>query len=171
MTRSCRRRAERRGASRVAAWCLTGVAGAATFGAALLGASGAGAASGKPAAMLVASIAAGEAQPSVHWTSLTSIAGGGELDLVTDAATNSGTQTVTFTVSGSTGHAEELLVGGNAYIKGDQIGLSVIAGFTPTASIKEADRWIEVAPSSSAFASVVAGLTVHSTMSELAMSG
>jgi hypothetical protein len=131
---------------------------------------GALATSPTPSALLSATIAAGRAEPSLHWVSTTSVSDGSKVTVVTDVATTSGSQTISIGLSGITSHATELFVGNVAYLKGDAISLTSLLGFTSTAASKEANRWIAISRSASQFTSISLGLTVSSLMSELEMS-
>jgi hypothetical protein len=129
----------------------------------------AGAAALAPAGVVAAAIAAGEAQPSVHWVATADVKG---VKTVIDshAGRASGWQTVEETAGTASASLTIELVGGTAFMTGSAGGL-YRQGLTEKAATAEAGIWVAVPPSSAIFASVAAGLTMKSAMQELEMAG
>ena len=112
---------------------------------------------------------AGVGQHSVRWTS-TESANGIKLGIVSDVGPAAGSQVITWTQGPAEGVLSVVLIHGTAYLIGDPAGLYV-QGFTSAAATAEANKWIAVKPSSAAYASAAAGLTISSALAPLKMGG
>jgi len=135
----------------------------------LAAAAPAGAANLPPARAVAAALAAGAAQPSVHWVAIAD-AKGVTTTLDTHAGRASGWQTVSETASTGSATLTIELVKGAVFMTGSAGGL-YLQGLTEKAATAEAGKWVAVPASSSIYASVAAGLTMKSTMQEFVMAG
>jgi hypothetical protein len=141
--------------------CLCGVALGLTLG------GPAGASSPNPASQLLA-LAIHNAVGSgwVHET--TNASGSGHMfSMVNDIGTTEGRQVI---VSDGA-HAEVLVLGGNAYIHGDDKAIARYFGISTTDPQRYANQWLELTPSSSDFATVSAAVTLQSDFEHLGMPG
>lgn len=123
-----------------------------------------------PSQLLAEALSAGRAQSSVRWSTSYSI-GAMSATLVTESGRTSGLQRITVSEGSSTGHVTAELVNGTAYLDGDRLGLENFVGFGATAGATQAGRWLSVGRASPEFATISAGLTVRSTLSELSVAG
>lgn len=122
-----------------------------------------------PAQEVAAALSAGLGQHSVRWISSES-AGGIKLGIVSDVGQEAGSQIITWTQGPAEGVLSVVLIHNTAYLIGNAAGLYV-QGFTSAAATAEANKWIAVKPSSAAYASAAAGLTISSTLAPLKMNG
>jgi hypothetical protein len=112
---------------------------------------------------------AGLGQSSVRWIS-TESANGVKLAIISDVGRSAGSQILTYTEGAGEGILSVVLLDHTAYIIGNGGGL-YLQGFTAAAATKEANKWITVKPSSGAYTSAAAGLTVSSALAPLRMAG
>jgi hypothetical protein len=127
---------------------------------------GAASAATSPARLYAASLAAARAEHSVHYVS-TLASSSVSVSFVGDAATDRGSQRITFRKSGRSGLVTVLVVADTAYIRGDAFTLAGYMGFRPAQAARYAGRWISIPPSSPAFGTVAAGVRLRSTIDEL----
>jgi hypothetical protein len=153
-------------AGRGAGLGLAAVAGAAMVVVAIMPAA-AGAV--PPGRAVAAALAAGAAQPSVHWVAIADTKGI-TTTLNTHAGRASGWQTVSETASTGSAALTIELVKGALFMTGSAGGL-YLQGLTEKAATAEAGKWVSVPASSPIYASVAAGLTTKSTMQEFVMAG
>jgi hypothetical protein len=81
-----------------------------------------------------------------------------------------GVEQVTFLEGTTRGTTRLVEVDSHLYLKGDRAGLTA-TDFTPAAAASEANRWIDVPPSSSYGKTLAGGLTLASTAAELQLTG
>jgi hypothetical protein len=122
-----------------------------------------------PAQLVASALNAGLAQKSVRWTS-TESASGIKVAIVSDVGRTEGSQIITWTEGSSEAALSIVLVNNTAYLIGDAAGLYV-QGFTVSAATHETNKWIALKPSSAAYSSAAAGLTVSSALGPLRMAG
>ena len=122
-----------------------------------------------PAQQVASAVNAGVEEHSVRWVS-TESANGVKLGIISDVGRAAGSQIITWTEGSSEGILSVVLVSGTAYIIGNGAGL-YLQGFTTAAATKEANKWIAVKPSSAAYASAAAGLTISTALNPLHMTG
>jgi hypothetical protein len=127
------------------------------------------AAAQSPAQLVAAAFDAGLAQSSVRWVS-TESGNGVKLGIISDVGRTAGSQVITWTQGSAEAVLSVVLANGTAYLLGNGSGLYV-QGFTVTAANHEANKWIAVKPSSTAYASAAAGLTLSSALDPLTMAG
>ena len=84
-----------------------------------------------------------------------------------DVSKTGGSQTIIAAVGGQTGHVTVTLVNQIAYFRGDEIGLSGFMGLPSATSKQYANRWISLDSTNAAYASVAAGLTTSSALSQI----
>lgn len=125
-------------------------------------------ATGSPQALYAAAWKAGHAQRSVHWSSRAT-SGAIAIRMDCDVARTSGIQRIGFTDGSASGKATVVVVGGNAYLRGDAVVLTDFMGFDAAAAATYAGRWIEVPKSDRRFADVAAGVTLSSAVDQVAM--
>jgi hypothetical protein len=121
-----------------------------------------------PANEMKAVLAAGRAEGSVKWTVTASI-GAFRVTEMTEAGNSLGVQQVAFADGTSKGDAVVQLVDRTAYVRGDVIALVGFLGFTTAEAPKVANKWIAITSGAPDYLTITAGLTVASTMDELAM--
>lgn len=130
---------------------------------------------GSPNQVLSAAFAAARAEPAVDVTfsvhdDLSGVA-------VIEAGRVDGLELVTFHQGTKSGKLSVVLIGGLAYLRGNQFGLQSGASFTATAGTDESDRWIVVSSHASSklghelFEEVAGGITVSSLWSQLVATG
>ena len=119
-----------------------------------------------PSAEMEASLAAGNAQQSVHYVSRATGANF-SVTMVGDAGRTSGIQRITYTKGGKSGHVTVLVVSDTAYIRGDAFALRNYMGFSASAATQADGKWIMLAKTEQSYATVAAGVRLGSTMSEL----
>jgi hypothetical protein len=156
-----------RGLSGVGA--LISVVGLATAAAVSGPVSATAAATVSPVQQVAAAVNAGVGEHSVRWVS-TESANGVKLGIISDVGRAAGSQIITWTEGSSEAVLSVVLVNGTAYLIGNGAGL-YIQGFTTAAATKEANKWIAVKPSSAAYASAAAGLTISTALDPLRMAG
>jgi hypothetical protein len=132
----------------------------------LVGAAAATAAS--PAQLYRQSLAAARAQRSVHYVSQAHAADR-SIRIVGDAARDRGSQRITVTRSGKTGHVVVLVIANTAYLKGDVFTLQSYMGFPSSQATKFAGKWLRIRHGSQGFTAVAAAVRLDSAVSELAM--
>jgi hypothetical protein len=127
-----------------------------------------------PAQLLRASLSAAQGEAGVDWVGTTHTSDV-TVTLTTKAGRHDGVQSINFHIGGKDGQISIILVGTTVYIRGNAFGLQQYMGFSDTAAPKEAGRWISISEPDATlvtiFEAVAAGLTVSSTVSELAMTG
>lgn len=142
--------------------------------AAQAGAAGIGAVNTTAAQLLHASLSAAQGEAGVDWVGTTHTSNVA-VTLTTKAGKHDGTQSINFHVGSKAGEISIILVGTTVYIRGNAFGLQEYIGFSATAGQKEAGRWVSIAEPDATlvtiYEAVAAGLTVSSTVSELAMTG
>jgi hypothetical protein len=119
-----------------------------------------------PSAQMKASLAAADAQQSVHYVSRATGASF-SVTMVGDAGRSSGIQRITYTKGGKSGHVTVMVVADTAYIRGDAFALQNYLGFTASAATEAKGKWISLAKTEPSYATVAAGVRLASTMSEL----
>ena len=123
-----------------------------------------------PAATYRAAIAAAGAQRSVHYVALTRISGTTET-MVGDAARDRGSQRITYTRGGSTGHVTIVVVRNTAYVRGDRFALGAYLGLTTAQATRYAGRWFSLVPPGAAYGQVAEAVRLQSFVAELRMPG
>ncbi len=118
---------------------------------------------------VVSAFEAGLGQSSVRWVT-TESANGAQLAIISDVGRSAGSQIITLTEDGGEGVLSVVLLDNTAYMYGNAGGL-YLQGFTEAAATKEANKWITIKPSSAAYTSAAAGLTVASALGPLRMAG
>ena len=86
-----------------------------------------------------------------------------------DAATDRGTQEITYRKGGRVGHATVLVVANTAYVQGDAFTLTNYMGIPPSSAAAWAGRWLSLAQSAPDFTNVAAAVRLPSTLDELKM--
>jgi hypothetical protein len=109
---------------------------------------------------------AARSQHSVHYISVSS-APGHRLRLVADVGAKEGIERAILTDHGQTGPAAVIVSGGSAYLRGNAFTLRVYFGFTKAQATKYAGKWISVPSSNPGYATVSAGVTFPSYLSQL----
>jgi hypothetical protein len=122
-----------------------------------------------PAQEVASALHAGLGQHSVRWSS-TESGSGVTVAIISDVGQAAGSQIITWTQGADEGTLSVVLLKDTAYLIGDAAGLYV-QGFTTAAATAQANKWISVKPSSAAYASAAAGLTISSALDPLRMSG
>ena len=161
----------------ISAWLAAVLASSGLFVAATAAradAAGIGGVSTAPAQLLRASLSAAQGEAGVDWVGTTHTSNVA-VTLTTKAGKHDGLQSINFHVGTKDGQISIILVGTTVYIRGNAFGLQQYMGFSATAAQKEAGRWVSVAEPDATlvtiYEAVAAGLTVSSTVSELAMTG
>lgn len=119
-----------------------------------------------PAVLLSSSLAAARAQASVHYVSTASFATL-RVSQVGDAGASGGSQRITYRNGTRVGRVTVLVVTNTAYIRGDALTLAGYMGLPAPSAAKYQGRWIAIPHGDSAFATVAAGATFPSLLSEL----
>ncbi len=130
---------------------------------------GTAAAAQSPAQLVASAFDAGLAQSSVRWVSAES-ANGVKLGIISDVGRAAGSQVITWAQGSAEAVLSVVFINNAAYLLGNGGGLYV-QGFTVAAAKAEANKWIAVKPSSAAYASAAAGLTLSSALEPLRMAG
>lgn len=128
------------------------------------------AASGTPAQLVTASIAAAKKQRSVHYVNGGSF-GPTHVTIVGDAAADRGIQRITYMRGTATGHLTVTMIGRALFIHGDETVLTLYMGFTPQLAAQIAGSWVAVPTTAKGYATIAAAVELRSTISELAMPG
>jgi hypothetical protein len=127
-----------------------------------------------PGQLLSASLAAARREAGVDWVG-TSHVSDTSVTLTTKAGRQDGVQSINFRIGAKAGQVSIILVGTTVYLQGNVFGLQQYLGFSASAAQKETGHWLSIAEPDATlvtiFETVAAGLTVSSTVSELAMSG
>jgi hypothetical protein len=121
-------------------------------------------------ALLSAMLVAVHAQHSVHYVS-TTMSGTTKVVIVADVAKTTGTQRITFTQNGRTGHVEVRVVSDTAYFRGDAFALQTFMGVPAANAQRYAGDWVRVPRTAKQYASVAADVTLPSFASTLAING
>ena len=129
----------------------------------------ASAAAASPAQEVASALNAGLGEHSVRWVS-TESANGVKVGIISDVGQAAGSQIITWTEGAAEGTLAVVLLKNTAYLLGNAAGL-YIQGFTSAAATAQANKWITVIPSSAAYASAAAGLTISSALDPLRMTG
>jgi hypothetical protein len=127
-------------------------------------------ASSSPSKVLASILAAARTQASVHYTSTTNF-GTEQVSFVGDAGLQSGSQTITYTKAGKTGHVTVIVSDNTAYIRGDAFALENYVGFKATPAKDYAGRWVQFPHTDKGYATLAAGVTLPSVVGELAVAG
>jgi hypothetical protein len=123
-----------------------------------------------PSKVLASILAAAGAQSSVHYTSTTNF-GNEQLSFVGDAGLADGSQSITYTKAGKTGHVVILLSGNTAYVRGDAFTLQSYMGFKPAPAQQYAGKWVRFPHTDSGFATLAVGITLPSVIQEISLQG
>jgi hypothetical protein len=127
-----------------------------------------------PGQLLRASLNAAKGEPGVDWVGKTQSTNA-VVTLTTKAGRQDGLQSINFRLGTKNGQVSIILVGTTVYINGNSFGLEQYLGFSTGAAEREAGHWLSIEePDASlvnVYEAVAAGLTVSSTVSELAMTG
>jgi hypothetical protein len=91
------------------------------------------------------------------------------VDIVTDAGSTEGTQQVSYKQGETSGHEDVDAIGGVGYFRGDSFTLQNFNGFSATAAGRYASKWLAVAKTNNAFASVTSGLLMSTIPAQIAM--
>jgi hypothetical protein len=118
-----------------------------------------------PAALIAASIAAGDAEGSVHYVGH-GLLGTTAITIKGDAALSQGRQVITFRKSGHTGQGTELVINNVIYLKADAV---VLANFTHIPATM-ANKWLALRPGARDYESLADAIRLKSVMSKLRMS-
>ena len=146
---------------------MSGIAVVATFAAGGVAAAAPAGADPSPAQAVSAALSAGQHQSSVRWASSVTTKG---IDntIITQAGQAAGSQLITWSQGKNVAYLAIELVNGTGYMTGTPGGLYA-EGLTQAAAGSEADKWISLSPSSSAYTSTVSGLTMATTMAQMQM--
>lgn len=153
----------------VARVLLWGIGGMATVAAVSAASAAPAMASTSPAQAVSAALSGAQKQSSVRWASSVT-AKGITNTIVTQAGRSAGSQLITWSEGKNAAYLAIELVSGVGYMTGTAGGLYA-EGFTQTAAVSEAEKWISLTSSSSAYASTVSGLTIATTMEQMQMAG
>lgn len=123
-------------------------------------------AASSPTALRAAILQATLAKHSVHYVTVSS-GDGAHMRMVSDAGSDRGIQRVTFSKGGRTGHADSLVVGSTAYIRGDAFALHAYMGFPRSFASHYAGRWVSIPPTSPVYAPVAIDVTFPSFASHM----
>jgi hypothetical protein len=127
-----------------------------------------------PGQVLGASLAAAKGEDGVDWVG-TSHGANVAVTLTTKAGRRDGVQSINFRLGAKNGQVSIILVETTVYINGNAFGLQQYLGFSAGAAEREAGHWLSIEePDASlvnVYEAVAAGLTVSTTVSELAMTG
>jgi hypothetical protein len=126
------------------------------------------AAATSPADVYRNAIQSAAAKSSVHYVVDSKIAGNTEL-MVGDAALGRGSQRITFTKGGTTGHVTVLVVANTAYVRGDSFTLVQFLGLTPAQAAQFAGKWFFLKPPSGAYRDVAQDVSLQSFVVDLLM--
>jgi hypothetical protein len=127
-----------------------------------------------PAQLLHASLSAAQGEVGVDWVGTTHTSNV-TVTLTTKAGKHDGVQSINFHIGAKDGQISVILVGTTVYILGNSFGLQQYMGFSSTAAQKEAGHWISISEPDATlvtvYETIAAGLTVSTTVGELAMAG
>jgi hypothetical protein len=123
-----------------------------------------------PGSRLASIEAAARAQHSVHYITSGDY-GPAVITFVGDAGVSEGSQHITFTKGGHTGHVAVLVSKSTAYVRGDAFTLHNFMGFKQSAASAYSRRWIQVPHTAAAYGPIAAGVTLASTLDELTVAG
>jgi hypothetical protein len=126
----------------------------------------AGAAATSATALLRHSAMTSNAEPSFHYVS-TGTVGTHTVTITGDVSRTMGSQQIVDDDDGHRGHVTVSIVGGSAYFRGDEAGLSGFMGFSPTLAAQYADKWLMVSSDSSAYMALAAALTTASALQQI----
>jgi hypothetical protein len=115
-----------------------------------------------------AAIIAAGAKKSVHYVSVSNL-GGAKETMVGDAALDRGSQRITYSQGGKTGHVVVLVVASTAYVKGDSFALSDYLGLTAAQASRYAGKWFSLKPPGGGYAVVAEAVRMQSFLEELLM--
>jgi hypothetical protein len=147
------------------AWLSVSIFGIMAAGTQLIAVQDAHAATRTAAQVLTSSQAAAKAQSSFHYVTVTKVPGT-TLTLTGDVSASSGEQTVVYVRKGTVGHLSESLVGGLAYVRGDEPGLVNDLGMPSALATQYANQWISVTPSDPNFDAIATALTTSSALAQ-----
>jgi hypothetical protein len=123
-----------------------------------------------PSALVATVLKAASAQKAVHYAA--SISNGAvTVRQAADVGASVGIQRITYTKSGRTGHVTVLLVGGTAYLQGDAFALTNYNEFPPAIANKYANVWLRVPRTYGAYANIVQGASLGTTIAQLEITG
>jgi len=121
-------------------------------------------------ALLAAMLVAMHAQHSVHYVTQTT-SGVTRVTIVGDVGKTTGTQQVTFTQSGKSGHVTVRVVNGTAYFRGDAFALQNFMGVPVANATRYAGDWVRVPHTAKQYAAIAADVTLPSFAANLAFNG
>jgi hypothetical protein len=119
-----------------------------------------------PKALRHAIFSVARAQRSVHYV-VSSVGSSGNVTIVGDAAARRGVQRIMYENSGRSGRATVLVAARTAYLRGDAFTLRGFLGFTKAQAKRYAHAWISVLPTSRAYHSLAAAVTLGSLLTEI----
>jgi hypothetical protein len=119
-----------------------------------------------PRQLRAAMLSAASARHSVHYVSTTSAAGHA-IRIVSDVGPGRGIQRITVTNGSQSGPATVLVVGGSAYIRGNEFTLHNFFPLTQAQATRYAGVWISIPRSSGAYATVATDATFASFLADL----
>ena len=88
-----------------------------------------------------------------------------------DAARSAGLQDITLINGGQVGTIEVRLVHNTAYFRGNKLGLMSYLGLPTSLAADYTGRWISVARSNQAFASIAASMTIKAVIAQIVIDG
>lgn len=86
-----------------------------------------------------------------------------------DVSRTAGIQRISYRGGGRSGKATVVVVGGNAYLRGDAFTLTAFMGFNGSAASKYVNVWVEVPGRDRHFAAVSAGVVLRSAIAQVEM--
>jgi hypothetical protein len=123
-----------------------------------------------PSVLLAAMLAAVHAQHSVHYVSTTT-SGTTKVVIVADVAQTTGTQQITFTQAGKTGHVSVRVVNNTAYFRGDAFALRAFMGVPDANAQRYGGNWVRVPRTAKQYVSVADDVTLPSFAASLGIDG
>jgi hypothetical protein len=129
---------------------------------------GVAAANVSPAGLVASTLAHAHAQRSVHYLASQTFSGL-SVTIAGDAATDRGSQHITYRKGGRVGHVTVLVVANTAYVRGDAFTLANYMRIPPSAAARWAGKWLSLAPSAPDYKEVAAAVRLASTLDELKM--
>lgn len=121
-----------------------------------------------PARLVSSALAKAHAQRSVHYVASDTFSGM-TVTITGDAATDRGSQHITYRKGGRVGHVTVLVVANTAYVRGDAFTLTNYMGIPASSASAWAGKWLSLAPSAPDFRNVARAVRLSSTLDELKM--
>jgi hypothetical protein len=118
-----------------------------------------------PQALRAAIVSAAGTQKSVHYVSASTNATQ-TITIVCDAGVGKGIQQISFRQGKKHGHVTVIVVGTNAYLRGDAFTLTNFIGIKAAGATRYANKWIVVPASHPAFQPIAAAVTLTSAIQE-----